>query len=615
MTDKDKLYKEFLEHYPKDKLATMTLDEYTNLVPNESFCNWIESKLKVFGSIWGSTSYKFGIFRMRGEPNDNSKFQHDDKFTWNARYGAKNAQTAFEIVRKAIVDIADYASKQDLASIEKIDILNGMYKWKIAYLYSGMWIVPIYKLEWLKVLCEHFGMPNASKANTAEWQQFLIERRGNTEAYEYYEGLLSTLKSLMTVRSKKVWLYSPGENASYWQECQEKGIMAIGWSEMGDLRQYDTKEDIIESAKAIYDNNSSMKQDGHCLWQYVNEMRQGDIIIAKNGVNALIGKGIVTGDYEYDEKSNDFPNVRTVKWETIGNWEIVGKMPQKTLTGYDENSDKAKKFIGIIDGTVKVGNKSTQSTYDKAAKQYWWLLAKPKIFSFSEMGIGETAEWTLYNESGAKRHIFQNFIDAKTGDVVFCYQATPTKQVVAFAEVSRESDGETIQFRKVENLLTPIDYSEIKDNETFADMEFMKNPNGSFFKVTLDEAAELMEMIRAENPIRRETKKYTRQDFLNEVYLPATSYERLRTLLENKKNIILQGAPGVGKTFSAKRLAYSILGEEDNSHVEVVQFHQNYSYEDFIMGYKPTEYGGFELKRGLFYNVCKKAAADDPKAK
>ena len=77
--------------------------------------------------------------------------------------------------------------------------------------------------------------------------------------------------------------------------------------------------------------------------------------------------------------------------------------------------------------------------------------------------------------------------------------------------------------------------------------------------------------------------------------------------MEKKKNIILQGALGVGKTFAAKRLAYSVMGEVDDDRIEFVQFHQNYSYEDFMMGYKPVG-EGFELKYGIFYRFCQKAA-------
>lgn len=99
--------------------------------------------------------------------------------------------------------------------------------------------------------------------------------------------------------------------------------------------------------------------------------------------------------------------------------------------------------------------------------------------------------------------------------------------------------------------------------------------------------------------------------FLSEVFLSPADYDLLTALIRRKKNVILQGAPGVGKTFASKRLAWAMMGEKDESRVGFVQFHQSYSYEDFIMGYKPTAEGGFELGRGLFHNFCQKAAADD----
>ena len=102
---------------------------------------------------------------------------------------------------------------------------------------------------------------------------------------------------------------------------------------------------------------------------------------------------------------------------------------------------------------------------------------------------------------------------------------------------------------------------------------------------------------------------YTKEDFLSEVFMSEEDYDSLYAILRRKKNVVLQGAPGVGKTYTAKRLAYSIMGKEDAERVMLVQFHQSYSYEDFIMGFRPDD-EGFKLRTGAFYNFCKKAESD-----
>lgn len=107
--------------------------------------------------------------------------------------------------------------------------------------------------------------------------------------------------------------------------------------------------------------------------------------------------------------------------------------------------------------------------------------------------------------------------------------------------------------------------------------------------------------------------EYSARQFLDEVYMPEERYDAIVGLLRTKKNIIMQGAPGVGKTYAAKRLAYSMMGVKDASRVMLVQFHQSYSYEDFIEGYRPSG-DGFELVKGAFYSFCKKAADDEENA-
>jgi 5-methylcytosine-specific restriction protein B len=106
----------------------------------------------------------------------------------------------------------------------------------------------------------------------------------------------------------------------------------------------------------------------------------------------------------------------------------------------------------------------------------------------------------------------------------------------------------------------------------------------------------------------KQPEVYTRADFEREVM--GTDANELISTLEYKKNIILQGAPGVGKTYTGKRIAYAMLGCKDEKRVRQVQFHQSYTYEDFICGLKPTDDGGFKFDTGPFYNICKDAEKD-----
>lgn len=245
----------------------------------------------------------------------------------------------------------------------------------------------------------------------------------------------------------------------------------------------------------------------------------------------------------------------------------------------------------------------------KSAIHYWWLNANPKIWSFSNIGVGEAQSYTLYNENGNKRRVFQNFLDAKAGDMVIGYESNPVKRIVAIGKVLAEQDGEKLLFEKVEGLTSPIDYSALKECPELENMEYFQNPQGSLFKLTEEEYTFILDLIREENPVSPDASvdAYTKSTFLGEVYMTEKRYDNLVAVLRNKKNIILQGAPGVGKTFAARRLAWSMMGEKDNGRIELVQFHQNYSYEDFMMGYKPVD-DGFELKYGIFFRFCQKAA-------
>lgn len=269
------------------------------------------------------------------------------------------------------------------------------------------------------------------------------------------------------------WIYSPGDGASKWDEFYKKGIMAIGWGDIGDLRLFKNKVEMKQKMRELINSNRQYKNDALATWQFTNEMKVGDIIFVKKGMHQLVGRGVVNSDYEYDlSVDDDFQNIRHVSWTNNGEWDHPGQAVMKTLTDITAYTDYVAKLTALF------------------------------------------------------------------------------------------------------------------ENSDLADLEI-------------------------EDKVY---PKYDKGKFLNEVFMDEESYDNLVTLIRTKKNVILQGAPGVGKTFTAKRLAYSMMGQKDQELIMMIQFHQSYTYEDFIEGFRPSGTGlNFDIKKGSFYNFCKKAAENPEK--
>lgn len=243
----------------------------------------------------------------------------------------------------------------------------------------------------------------------------------------------------------RYWMYTVFDDES-WEECQKKGIMVMGMDLIGDYTQYESKEQLRQALIEKYEGDSSRKNQALMTWNFSRTIKINDVIFAKRA-NTLVGKGVVTSKYSFDDDRKEHKSVREVKWLQAGEWEHPGNAVAKRLTDITPYTDYVEKLNAIF-----------------------------------------------------------------------------------AAEIMDEDEDQS---------------------------EIVYPP-------------------------------YTAEDFLKEVYMEEADYNTLAAVLKNKKNIILQGAPGVGKTFAAKRLAYSIMGVKDKDRVMMVQFHQSYSYEDFIMGFRPS---------------------------
>ncbi len=428
-------------------------------------------------------------------------------------------------------------------------------------------------------------------------------------AYEALTFVTDTLveEEAEEYQRKRYWLIAPGEKARLWDQWQKEGIAAISWPEVGDVRDFPDRDALTEKLVEVNPDGSKLQYNTSlALWEFAKVMKPGDILITKQGRSEYLGYGVVQSEYEFYPDDPNYPHRRQVEWQKTGNWpEEVGTTVTKTLTDitkYPEYVDRLKRLIGI-----------EQEATISANKNYWWLNANPKYWRIDDFELGEEQFYTTHNEKKNKRNRYEYFQAAQPGDLIIGYQSSPIKKVTAVFEVTRsafvdDDDGEEkIGFTIQKFLPEPIPLDQVLAMPEMAEAEIKKNRQGSLFKLSKSEYNAILD---PEFKLETEVEVYGIDDALKDLYLSEEDFKRILDTVSYKKNIVLQGPPGTGKTFIAKRLAYTHMKEKDETRVEMIQFHQSYSYEDFIQGYRPSLDGTFKLESGVFFRFCKRAQND-----
>jgi dynein-related subfamily AAA family protein len=250
-------------------------------------------------------------------------------------------------------------------------------------------------------------------------------------------------------------------------------------------------------------------------------------------------------------------------------------------------------------------------------RNFWWLNYDSNRWDVAKVPIGHREVFTAYNEKRNKRQKYANFEHACEGDAVIAYETSPHQRITSLMRISKDlsdtPEGPGIEVELVERFTKNPVLETLKKDVRLVNCEIFQSGNrGTLFKLTETEYKAICDII-ANMRVQEQVplKCYSMQDALAEVFVGKEDFEDILDLLRYKKNVILQGPPGVGKTFIAKRLAYSMMGVVDTRRVEMIQFHQSYSYEDFIQGYRPNRNGGFERKNGIFFEFCQRAHDDN----
>lgn len=452
---------------------------------------------------------------------------------------------------------------------------------------------------------------------------------------ETYEEVLSVLKNLkpqiieLNQQIRNYFKFSPGQQAKYWEDFYNNEIIAVSYANLDikDISQIQSREELNTSLGFPAD---SLSNETWNLWLF-KTANIGDIIFANKGIYTCLGIGLIEGEYYFDVQSNIYQHRRKVKWLT----DKVYTYSENSLPGYKTlfrpdtfSPTKVWQFIlfeyvRLYPELKEVFDQHNLKYYDSKPNiidpiidrelNYWWLNANPNIWSLNNFSVGERQTYTSRNEKGNKRRIYKHFESVQADDIVIGYESSPTKQIKGILEITKPlhqtEEGEVIEFELIEKLEIPVFWSELQNNPALKNCEVFINNQGSLFKLSEDEFDVIREVIDSKNIVSLpEIKPYNFKDDADKPFISEKNFLQTVELLKRKKNIILQGAPGVGKTFIARKLAYQLMGQKNDAQIEMVQFHQSYSYEDFIQGLRPSK-NGFELRNGVFYTFCQQALA------
>jgi len=184
-----KLQQEFLKIWTLKKVKNMTLEEYTNLEKNDSFTYWLESKTGDVVSMWGGSSYKFGIFK-RNISVDKSALTKgrggDNEYGWYTKYG-HNREEVFQTVKSYIMDIIQASKDEEFNKIDAID-LGTAYKWKIAFMYApNEKLLRIVSKDAFEFLAQKYDIK--SKKISLIQQKLIAQKPHQIDFYDYSKRL------------------------------------------------------------------------------------------------------------------------------------------------------------------------------------------------------------------------------------------------------------------------------------------------------------------------------------------------------------------------------------------------------------------------------------------
>lgn len=334
----EKLRQEFVKKFPPNQLSKMTLDEYALGSGNrdDSFCKWIEFKTKTLGRISGFSTMH-GVY-----------FNKKKGWVFDRQYKTKEA--AFKAVKEGLVRLIEYANDDEFSKLETVAPFEtrNMTRGKILSLYFPEKFLPVFKTSHLQSIIAELGISVQTDSNVALNRAVMEFVKKHPVLRDWSTHRLMGFFYKTMELKRRIWKIAPGEGAQYWEDCLANGYIRIGWEQLGDISEYDEKEFSIAFKKKFPKPPAKWKE----IWDFANEIDEGDTIVANRGTKSIVGIGKVNGSYFFNEKLPHHNNCIPVQWQSFQESripasaeEFVSDWPFKTVKKLTR-----QEYNALIDG-------------------------------------------------------------------------------------------------------------------------------------------------------------------------------------------------------------------------------------------------------------------------
>lgn len=623
----DEQREETRRRYPRDQWPQLTLEQYAQGQAGqpENLCRWIERQTDQMGSIRGGSARKLIIYKHRDKPG------------WYFPPEYENEREAWAGARDGFLRAFEFADDGRWDEIDEIEPLTrgAALLTKLLWVYFPNELLPITSSENLRHFLRVAGRDDVAADQSVRTvrlnRALLAELRTHPQlaqcSTKALERLLYMRFSPFEGRLVKI---SPGRDAKFWTECLAENYICVGWENVGDLRQYESKDAFLTAFREAYGDThpteAKLKEKADEVWLLL-DLAVGERVVANKGTKEILAIGTIESPgYVWNSARETHNHTLKVSWDesyakTIPAqpyWAFKTVLPLSARVRalvLDEQppenpnehqpapptSDEEPLFERIAEAlerknqAILYGPPGTGKTWHASGFAQWWLTRRNANIPTVRPAHGSAdadgarswlvttnpSEWKwadLFDkgeEQFKRGRLGRNYQVIRPGDLVFGYAATPEKRIAALARVDRlakADGGSTFVLAPLTQVDNGPTWEELQADDFLKSSEPLRNRmQGTLFQLLPDESERLLALIAERDPAAA----------------AATSTVEAQVTEERPDPI--------------------------GDALEWVTFHPSYSYEDFIEGFRPARTKGgvaLSLEDGVFKEMCGRALAN-----